>query len=118
MVRTIYQQRSRVIDSDRPKFGNRQPPDQAAMPSGHLAVSVRVGTPARHGLPGLTDQESSAPVVRFADALDNRAQALPAHGSEPWRIAVRGLRNNTVWCLMSTPLLGLCARSYGGWVWK
>ena len=23
MVRTIYQQRSRVIDADRPKFGNR-----------------------------------------------------------------------------------------------
>ena len=42
MVRTIYQQRSRVIDADRPKFGNRQPPDRAAMPSGHLAVSVRV----------------------------------------------------------------------------
>ena len=42
MVRTIYQQRSRVIDADRPKFGNHQPLDQAAMPSGHLAVSVRV----------------------------------------------------------------------------
>ena len=42
MVRTIYQQLSRVIDADRPKFGNRQPPDRAAMLSGHLAVSVRV----------------------------------------------------------------------------
>ena len=42
MVHTIHQQRSRVIDADRPKFGNRQPPDRAAMPSGHLAVSVRV----------------------------------------------------------------------------
>ena len=42
MVRTIYQQRSRVIDADRPKFGNRQPPERAAMPSGHLAVIVRV----------------------------------------------------------------------------
>ena len=42
IVRTIYQQRSRVIDAERPKFSNRQPPDQAAMPSGHLAVSVRV----------------------------------------------------------------------------
>ena len=39
---TVYQQRSRVIDADRPKFGNREPPDRAAMPSGHLAVSVRV----------------------------------------------------------------------------
>ena len=42
MLRTIYQQRSRVIDADRPKFGNRQPPERAAMPSGHLAVIVRV----------------------------------------------------------------------------
>ena len=42
MVRTTYQQRSRVIDADRPKFGNREPLDRAAMPSGHLAVSVRV----------------------------------------------------------------------------
>ena len=39
---TIYQQRSRVINAERPKFGNRQPPDRAARPSGHLAVSVRV----------------------------------------------------------------------------
>ena len=46
MVRTIYQQLSRVIDADRPKFGNRQPPDRAAMLSGHLAVSVRVELPA------------------------------------------------------------------------
>ena len=42
IVRTIYQQPSRLIDADRPKFSNRQPPDQAAMPSGHLAMSVRV----------------------------------------------------------------------------
>ena len=41
IVRTIYQQRSRVIDADRPKFSNRQPTDQAAMSSGHLAVSAR-----------------------------------------------------------------------------
>ena len=90
IVRTIYQQRSRVIDADRPKFSNRQPTDQAAMPSGHLAVSVRVELLAckcanaqmhkRHPCPRggtsapratrLTDQESSAPVVRFAAALD------------------------------------------------
>ena len=32
----------RVIDADRPTFGNRQPPDRVTMPSGHLALSVRV----------------------------------------------------------------------------
>ena len=89
MVHTIHQQRSRVIDADRLKFGNRQPPGQAAMSSGHLAEGVRMElltcecadakdtTVSAWGYQHTTatrlaDQESSAPVAHFTATFNSR----------------------------------------------
>ena len=81
MVHTIYQQRSRVIDADRPKFGNRQPPDQAAMPSGHLAVSVRVELPGLLACKCADAQETSVSawwLLRSPDRISVVKLAAPS----------------------------------------
>ena len=70
IVRTIYQQPSRVIDADRPKFSNRQPPDQAAMPSGHLAMMSVQRPPLRELRTG--DCEGNGPAASLILKLSGR----------------------------------------------